>query len=65
MSYEQFPLSNARTEVRCSPGDIVHIAYNGLDDTWTVEEDPHHHMFRTKGEALDRARLVGKDPDFR
>ena len=65
MAYQIFPLSNARIEVRCAPGDIVHVAFNPIDDTWTVEEDSEHRTFRTRGEAVDRARIVGRDPDFR
>ncbi len=64
MAYEIFALANTRIEVRCAPGDIVHVAFNVYDDTWVVEEDPEHLAFRTRGEALDRARLVGRDPDF-
>lgn len=59
-----FPLSNARLEVRCAPGDIVHIAYDPYMDTWAVEEDQEKRTFRNRGEALDRARFLGKDPDF-
>jgi hypothetical protein len=65
MAYEMLSLPDARIEIRCVPGDIMHIAFNGIDDTWMVEEDPHHAKFRTRGEALDRARLLGKDPDFK
>ena len=65
MAYEIFELPNSRFEVRCTPGDMVHIAFDYSDDTWTVEEDPQHIPFRNRGEALDRARLIGRDPDFR
>jgi hypothetical protein len=64
MAYELLPLSNGRLQVRCVPGDILHIAYNALDDAWTVEDDPVHRTFRTRGEAIDRARFLGNDPDF-
>jgi hypothetical protein len=64
MAYETFALTNARLEVRCAPGDIVHVAFNGYDVTWTVEEDPEHRIFRNRGEAIDRARFIGRDPDF-
>jgi hypothetical protein len=62
--YEIFQLTHARFEVSCAPGDIVHIAFDGNDDTWTVEEDPENQTYRTRGEAVDRARFIGKDPDF-
>lgn len=65
MAYQMFPLSDARIEIRCAPGDIVHVAFDYQDDTWTVEEDPEHRKFRNRSEAVDRARVVGKDPDFR
>ena len=64
MAYEIFDLPNSRFEVRCAPGDIVHIAFDYSDDTWTVEEDPQHILFQNRGEAVNRARLVGRDPDF-
>lgn len=43
-----FPLPNARNEIRCAPGDIVHIAYGDEDDTGTVKEDPAHRTFRAE-----------------
>lgn len=65
MAYEIFELPNARLEIRCAPGKIVHIKLDVYDDTWAVEEDPEHHKFRTRGDAIDRARFIGGDPDFR
>lgn len=65
MAYELFRQSNARLEVRCVPGNIVPIAWDPDNDTWTVEEDESHQTFRNQGDALDRARLIGKDPDFK
>jgi len=64
MAYQMTALPNARYEVRCAPGDIVHFAFDFGNDTWGVEEDPERQVFRTKGEALDRARFIGRDPDF-
>jgi hypothetical protein len=64
MAYEIFALTHNRIAVRCAPGSVVHIAFSGEDDTWTVEEDPDHQTFHTRGAALNRARIIGKDPDF-
>jgi hypothetical protein len=65
MAYEVFALDSARYEVRCAPGDIRRITWSYGDDMWRVEEDAEHKRFRTKGEAIDRARLLCNDPDFR
>ena len=45
----------AYREVLC----VLHV-----QRTWSVEEDPGHQRFRSRGEALDRARVLGADPDF-
>jgi hypothetical protein len=58
-----FLLQNGRIEVRCAPGEIVHITPNP-DGSWTVDEDPEHRVFPNRGEALDRAREIGEDPDL-
>jgi len=64
MAYQIFPLQNARYEIRCAPGDIVHVVWDLRNDTWAVEEDPEHLTYRNRSDAIDRARLVGKDPDY-
>jgi hypothetical protein len=61
MTYSIFALDDGRIEVRCTSGETNHIAYHGLGETWTVEEDPEHWCFRTRAEALDRARLLAHD----
>ena len=65
MAYQILHLTNARTEVRCAPGSIAHIAFNGVTDSWRVEEDLDRREFRTFGDALNLARLLGGDPDIR
>lgn len=64
MAYQIMVLQSARYEVRCAPGGIVHVTLNPYNDTWAVDEDPERLPFGTKGEALDRARFIGKAPTF-
>jgi hypothetical protein len=64
MAYELIPLLNSRYEVRCVPGDTLHIAFNFRNATWTVEEDPKHQTFRSRDDAVGLARIIGRDPDF-
>jgi len=64
MAYDKTVLSNGCVEIRCAPGDIVHYRFNISDTKWTVDEDPEHTRFQNEGEALDRARLIGRDPDL-
>jgi hypothetical protein len=64
MAYEMTVLQNGRLEVRCAPGEIVHITFRFSDDTWAVDEDPERQVFLTRSEALDRARFIGNDPDL-
>ncbi|GEM_PF-3399296 len=65
MAYELHALTNARLEVRCTSGINVHIAFDGINDRWTVEEDPEHRTYQNRGDALDRARFLARDPDFK
>jgi hypothetical protein len=65
MAYQVFRLGDGREEVRCAPGEIVHIGFISAVGEWFVEEDPDRRMFHVYGDALDRARNVGKDPDWR
>jgi hypothetical protein len=64
MAYQLIPLPNGRYQVRCVPGDIVHIAFDALNNRWTVEEDPKHQTFRSRDDAVGLARIIGRDPDF-
>jgi hypothetical protein len=61
IAYDLIPDANARLELR-RIRDIVHIAFDPQSDTWTVEEDPEHRSYQNPGEAIDRARLIGKGP---
>jgi hypothetical protein len=63
MAHQIVELPNARTQVRCIPGDIVHVAFDAYLDRWTVEEDPQQIRYQNKSDALYRARVIGKDPD--
>jgi hypothetical protein len=63
MAYQAFKLKDGREEVRCAPGDIVHMTPHS-DGTWTVDEDQECRVFRNRGAALDCAREIGQDPDL-
>ena len=65
MGYEILSLSETRRAIRCASGVTVHVVLDRAEGTWTVEEDPEHHRFLEWCQALDRAREVGKDPEFR
>jgi hypothetical protein len=64
MAYEISPLPDGRTEIRCTPGDIVHIALIKDHNAWTVEEDPERRTYHNPVDVLNRARVIGNDPDF-
>jgi hypothetical protein len=64
LAYERFPLPSGIVEIRCSPGRITHVRFQH-DGTWSVDEDKEHGVFKTFGEAEDRAREIGGDPDLR
>lgn len=48
MAYELFRQSNARLEVRCAPGNIVHVAWDPYNDTWTVEKMRATRLFQIR-----------------
>jgi hypothetical protein len=64
MGYTITVLQTGRLEVRCAPGDIVHMTFHPDDNSWTVDEDSERRVFRNRGEALDCAREIGRDPDL-
>jgi hypothetical protein len=57
-------LQNGRLEVQRRPGNVVHVSFDAYNHRWTVDEDSEHLTFRTQEEALNRARLIGPDPDL-
>ena len=64
MAYQIFGLRDGRMAVRCAPGKTVHMTPHP-DGTWTVDEDPEDRVFPNRGQALDRAREIGQDPDLK
>jgi len=64
MAYETFALTNARLEVRCAPGDIVHVAFMVMTTHGRSKKIQNIGPLGTVARAIDRARFIGRDPDF-
>ncbi len=64
MAYDRFVLPDGREAIRCAPGENFHMTHHP-DGSWTVDEDPEHRVFPNHGQALDRAREIGQDPDLK
>jgi hypothetical protein len=57
-------LHSGRLEIQRRSGDVVHVSFDEDSNTWTVDEDSEHLIFRSQEEAELRARLIDPDPDM-
>jgi len=64
MAYEMFFSGGNLVTVRCTSGKESHLRQSE-DGKWSVDEDPSRRAFNNRGEALDCARELAEDPDFR
>jgi hypothetical protein len=64
MAYNMLPTNDGRLEVLCTSGKSAYMQER-TDGTWTVDEDGQQQIFPNRGAALDCAREIAEDPDFR
>jgi hypothetical protein len=64
VAYDVFHLDGGIVRVKCSPGVFVHYRWNFEREKWTVDEDPEQQEFTSENGALNRARVIGGDPDL-